>query len=304
MNIIGYRRFWIILSICMVVVAAGVIVFFRPAFGIDFTGGTLVEINVGENTSIGDFRSKIQDILQSKEVTIQESGTDQFIVRTKALEGEGYDKFVENLKSTYSSENILRHESIGAVVGSDLTRKAIYAILIASVLIIIYLAYAFRSVPRSVSPWAFGTIAIGVLVHDLAVSFAVFCIIARTVGFEVDSMIVVAILTILGFSVHDTIVIFDRIRENIIKNPQKSLAENANMSVNQTFARSLNTSLTVILVLVSMIILGGSTIKPFVIMLAVGIAIGTYSSIFIAAPTLVSWYEYLNRKRTLNKKSS
>lgn len=297
MNIIGYRKFWISLSLSLIIAGAIVIIFFRPALGIDFTGGTLVEIKTTGNVGISDVRSGAQNALATREVTVQESGQNQFLIRSKTLEGENYNKFANSLNSTFKDVNILRHESIGAIVGADLTRKAIYGILLASVLIIIYLAYAFRSVPRSVSPWAFGSIAIGVLLHDLSVSFAIFSIIARISGFEIDSMIVVAILTILGFSVHDTIVIFDRIRENIIKNPQKSLAENANVSVNQTFARSLNTSLTVILVLISMIILGGATIKPFVIMLAIGIAIGTYSSIFIAAPTLVSWFAYKKRNK-------
>lgn len=301
MNIIALRKFWVILSVSIAIVAIAVIIFFRPNFGIDFTGGTLVEIKTSNDTSVSEVRTKIVDILGSREVTVQESGTNQFIIRTKTLEGDGYNSFSEKLDKTFAGVAVLQRQSIGSVVGADLTRKAIYAMLIASVLIIIYLAYAFRSVPRSVSPWAFGSIAIGVLVHDLAVSFAVFSILARILGFEIDSMIIVAALTILGFSVHDTIVIFDRVRENIIKNPQNSLAENANNSVNQTFARSLNTSLTVILVLVAMIILGGSTIQPFVIMLALGIAIGTYSSIFIAAPTLVVWYEYLKHKLKSSK---
>ena len=297
MNIISYRKFWIGLSVVMVLISAVVIIFFRPNLGIDFTGGTLVEIKTSDNIQIGDVRTRAEQILNSKEVVVQESGTNQFIIRTKSLEGDGYNKFADDLTRAVPDVIILRHESIGAIVGADLTRKAIYGILTASALIIIYLAYAFRSVPRSVSPWAFGTIAIGVLLHDLSVSFAIFSIIARVVGYEIDSMIVVAILTILGFSVHDTIVIFDRIRENIIKNSHISLADNANVSVNQTFARSLNTSLTVVLVLISMLILGGSTTKPFVLMLAIGISIGTYSSIFIAAPTLVYWFDYKNKTK-------
>ena len=164
------------------------------------------------------------------------------------------------------------------------------AIVLAAILIIMYLAYAFRQVPRALSSWSFGTVAITTLLHDLLTSFAVFTIVGHFAGYELDSMFVVAALTILGFSVHDTIVVFDRIRENMIKNPQKSLEENANASINQTVARSLNTSLAAILVLVSMLILGGTTIKPFVLMLTIGIAIGTYSSIFVASPLLVTWF--------------
>jgi len=176
-----------------------------------------------------------------------------------------------------------------------LTRKAIIGIILASVLIVAYIAYAFRSVPRSVSAWSFGTVAVIALVHDLTVAFAIFSVIGRIAGYELDALAVVAALTTLGFSVHDTIVVFDRIRENVIKNPQNSFAEVANISVNQTFARSLNTSLTAVLVLISMLILGGATIRPFVLFLAIGISIGTYSSIFVASPLVVFWQERQNK---------
>lgn len=158
--------------------------------------------------------------------------------------------------------------------------------------------------PKSVSPWAFGVIAFITLIHDLSFSFAVFSIVSRIMGYELDSTILVAALTILGFSVHDTIVVFDRIRENIIKNPQRDFVQNCEVSVNQTIARSLNTSLAAILVLVSMLLLGGSTIKPFVLMLTLGIAIGTYSSIFVASPVLVIYHSYINRKAQKNSRSA
>lgn len=297
MNIIKYRKFWIILSTTMVFLGILTILLIRPKLGIDFTGGALIEIKTGQTSTISTVREKLKGTSEGGELIIQESGPDQYIIRTKALEESDYNKFEAAVKQALPGVNILRHESIGATVGQSLTQKAFVGIALAALLIIIYLAYAFRSVPRSVSPWAFGTIAIAALIHDLIFSFAVYSIVGKFAGYEIEGMIVVAALTILGFSVHDTIVVFDRIRENIIRHPQKTLAENAEASVNQTFARSLNTSLTVILVLVSMFLLGGSTIKPFVLMLIVGIAVGTYSSIFVASPILVSWFEYQNRKK-------
>lgn len=292
MNIIKYKKLWAILTISMVVIGIGIIFIFKPTFGIDFTGGTLVEIKTTENITLDDLRLKLKDALGEQEVIIQDSGPNQFILRTRLSTEENYNKFESDIKSAIKDVNILRHDSIGATVGKDLTRKAIIGIIIASILIIMYLAYAFKSVPRSVSSWTFGTIAILALVHDLVFSFSIYSLIGSFSGYEVEAMTVVAILTVLGFSVHDTIVVFDRVRENIIKNPQKSLAENANNSINQTFARSLNTSLTVILVLIAMLLLGGSTIKPFILMLTIGIGIGTYSSIFVASPLLVLWYEH------------
>lgn len=279
-------------------VVAGLVLIFtlKPQFGIDFTGGTLVEIKLNQDSNITEVRDKVKS-LTSEEILVQESGKNQYIIRTKNLTGEDYNKFAANITSSFPDVNILRHDNIGASVGQNLTNKAITAIVIAALLIIIYLAYTFRTVPKSISSWAFGTIAVFALVHDLIFSFAMYAIAGKVAGFEIEAMIVVAALTILGFSVHDTIVVFDRIRENITKSPGKSLAENAEASVNQTFARSLNTSMTVVLVLVSMFLLGGATIQPFVLMLIIGITVGTYSSIFVASPMLVWYYEYKDKQR-------
>ncbi|MFH1909975.1 MAG: protein translocase subunit SecF [bacterium] len=295
MNIIKYKNIFIIISSILVVIGLVLIFLIKPTFGIDFTGGTLVEFKSGQPIKIEEVRKKIGELYSGKEILIQESGTDQFILRGKVQTESDYKKFEEGLLSTLPDTNILRHESIGASVGASLTRKAITGIVIASLLIIGYLAYAFRSASKSVSSWSFGTIAIITLLHDLIVSFAAYTVIGSFAGYEVESMIVVAALTIMGFSVHDTIVVFDRIRENMIKHPGLSISENSNNAINQTIARSLNTSLTVIVVLVALLILGGGTIKPFVLMLILGIGIGTYSSIFVASPVLAWWIE---RKRS------
>lgn len=275
----------------MVVAGVVIMIIVRPTFGIDFTGGTLVEIKSPNPISIDQARSKLKETFKDGEIVIQDSGENQFILRAKVQSESDYKQFENQLKSSIPDINILRHESIGASVGRDLTRKAIIGIIIASVLIIGYLAYAFRTVPRAFSSWSFGTIAVIALVHDLVFSFAVYTLIGKFAGYEIEGMIVVAALTVLGFSVHDTIVVYDRVRENMVKHPQNTIAVNCNNAINQTIARSLNTSLTVILVLVAMLLLGGATIKPFVLMLTLGIAVGTYSSIFIATPLLVWWYE-------------
>ncbi len=294
MNIIKFRKFWLIFSLAMVVVSIPTIIFFRLPSGIDFTGGTLVEFKPKEQMDVSVLREKVKE-LEEKNVQIQQSGSNQFIVRVNIADNEKSKKFEEELKSKLPDIEIVRRENIGTIVSANTTRRGIYGFLLAAVLIIMYLAYSFREVPRSVSSWAFGTIAIVTLLHDLCSTVAIYSIIGRIFGYELDSNFLVASLTILGFSVHDTIVVFDRIRENIIKNPQRSFSQNANSSINQTLARSLNTSLTAILILIAMLILGGSTIKPFILMLAIGIGIGTYSSIFIAAPALVMWFEYKNK---------
>ncbi|MDH4358990.1 MAG: protein translocase subunit SecF [Candidatus Berkelbacteria bacterium] len=297
MRIIPYRKFWLIFSLAAFIIAIPLIFIFKIPLGMDFTGGTLVEIKPKDKIEISNLREKVGKFY-SQEALIQDSGDNQYIIRTKITENQDYRQFEDELKKSLPEVNILRHNSIGSSVGKDLTRKAIIGVAIAAILIIFYIAYAFRSVPRTVSAWSFGTVAIITLFHDLVASLAIYFIVGKIAGYELDSMVVVAVLTILGFSTHDTIVVFDRIRENVIKNPQKSFPENVNSSINQTIARSLNTSLTAILVLISMLILGGSTIKPFIFLLTIGIALGTYSSIFVASPLLVTWFETQNKKKS------
>jgi len=299
MQIIKLRKTWLVIFLLVIILGISAIFIFRIGLSADFTGGTLVEIKTRDEVNVPDLRLKLREFYDKKTLIIQESGEKQYLIRTNVLEEGEYKDFKSHLGKSFPRVDILRHESIGATVGKNLMQKAITAIILAAILIVIYIAYAFRRVPRSVSvsPWAFGTIAIITLVHDLIASFAVFSIVGSSAGFEINSMIIVAALTILGFSVNDTIVVFDRMRENLIQNPQKALAENANASVNQTFARSLNTSLTTILILITMLILGGTTIKPFVLLLAIGIGIGTYSSIFVASPLLVMWSEHSSKAR-------
>lgn len=299
MKIIKYRKLWISIAIGMVALSIPLIFIFSLPLGIDFTGGTLIELSVPDGTSQQTLESKVSEFYGEK-VEIQSSGTNQFIIRTGNLNDESYKSFEEGVKTKIDG-NILQHNSIGSSVGEATTRNAIYAMVIAGILIIFYLAWAFRKVPRSVSPWAFGTIALLTLIHDLSFTFAVFSIVGKVRGYEIDSNILVAALTILGFSVHDTIVVFDRIRENILRHPQRSLAENAESSINQTIARSLNTSLAAILVLISMLLLGGESIKPFILILTIGIAIGTYSSIFVASPVLVLYQKWRAKAESRRK---
>lgn len=296
MKIIKHKKLLMLIATVTTIIGLSLILTFRVPLGIDFTGGTLVEIKTQVIDKQSELESKIGEFYNKKFIT-QDSGEKQYIIRTGLLSDEDYKNFANEIQSKLSAD-ILRHESIGGSVGSATTNNAIYALITASIFIIIYLAWAFRKVPRSVSPWAFGTIALITLIHDLILAFGIFSVIGKISGYEIDSTILVAVLTILGFSVHDTIVVFDRVRENILKLPQNSFSENAEISINQTIARSLNTSLTSIIVLVSMFILGGASIKPFVLLLALGIGVGTYSSIFIASPALAVYHEISNRKST------
>ncbi|OQA53233.1 MAG: preprotein translocase subunit SecF [candidate division WS2 bacterium ADurb.Bin280] len=295
MQIIKYSKIYLTIAALTTLVGLIAIFTFKLPLGIDFTGGTMVEIKTSQEKSSTQIRGEISEFYKNN-LTIQNSGENQFIIKTSPLEESQFKELEENLKNKLSAD-ILRHQQIGGSIGSATTTNAIYAIILSAIFIVIYLSWAFRKVPRSVSPWAFGIIAFVALIHDLSFSFGLFALIGKYSGFELDSSILVAALTILGFSVHDTIVVFDRLRENIIRFPQKSIEENTQSSLMETLARSLNTSLTALLVLVSMIILGGESIKPFILFLAIGIAIGTYSSIFIASPTLVLYQNYKERKK-------
>ncbi len=185
-----------------------------------------------------------------------------------------------------------RFDSVGPVVGKELTRNAFYQLILVSLGIVLYLAYAFRRVPRPVTSWRFGWSAIVALIHDLLVVLGVFSLLGHFKGVEIDSMFVTAMLTVLGFSVHDTIVVFDRIRENLKVYAGQSIEFVVNHSIAQTIVRSLNTSLTVLFVLLALLLFGGETIRWFVFALFIGVIVGTYSSIFIASPVLVLWQRW------------
>ncbi|MFH1610283.1 MAG: protein translocase subunit SecF, partial [Patescibacteria group bacterium] len=190
-----------------------------------------------------------------------------------------------------------RFESIGPVIGEELKNKAIWAIGLALIIIIAFIAFAFRQVSKPVASWKYGIGAIIALAHDIIIVVGAFSVLNHFfLGFEVDILFVTALLTILGYSVNDTIVVYDRTRENLIYNPQSTFEETINKSVNDTITRSVNTSLTTLLVLLSLYFLGGTTIQNFVLALICGTLIGAYSSIFIASPLLVVWQKMSRKK--------
>ncbi len=182
-------------------------------------------------------------------------------------------------------------ETIGPVIGQETTTNAVMSLGLASLAIILYIAYAFREIPKPYSPWKFGISAVIALLHDVLVVVGVFSLLGHFYNVQVDSLFVTALLTVVGFSVHDTIVVFDRIRENLRKSPGQPFAEIVNHSLLETLARSLSTSFTVLLTLLALLLFGGETIRWFVVALFIGVFSGTYSSIFNAAPLLVLWEE-------------
>jgi preprotein translocase subunit SecF len=299
MNIIGYRKLWYTISLILIV--PGIIALFiwglKP--GIDFRGGTLLEVKYTQNTSVEQVKTALTDSNLSG-LVVQSTSQGSIMIRAGQISQDEHLKIGEQLKKAGDYQE-LQYETVGPTVSNDLKRKAVTAVILASLAIIFYVAFAFRQVPRPASSWKFGICAVIALVHDLAFVTGLWAILGHYFGYEIDSLFITALLTIMGFSVHDTIVVFDRIRENLRKHPSIKFDENVNNSIIQTINRSLNTSLTVLIVLASLYFLGGDSLKHFVLLLLVGITIGTYSSIFNASQLLVSWQGWtMNRLRAKN----
>ena len=219
-----------------------------------------------------------------------------YLLRFKPISQQQNDDFKNELQTSFPDLQELRYESVGPVVGAELTRNSILAVIVASIAIIAYIAWSFKSVPKPYVSWKFGASAVIALLHDAILLLGVFSLFGHFYGAEVDVLFVTAILTVIGFSVHDTIVVFDRIRENLPKMAKSSFEEVVDYSLTETLVRSLNTSLTVTLTLSSLLLFGGDSTRWFVTALLIGIISGTYSSIFNAAPILVLWEQY-NRKK-------
>ena len=276
-------------------------ILWRLPLGIDFRGGTLLDIQYQDGVSQDSILQKLKD-LGLKNVNIQPEGEKAFLIRTEAVDNETLKNLTKALGEVGEYQQN-RLDTVGPTVSADLKLKAIIAVILASMAIIVYISIAFRKVPRPASSWRFGVCAVLALIHDLLFVLGVFAILGHFLGYEINSLFITAILTIMGFSVHDTIVVFDRIRENLRKSPSLDFETNVNNSIIQTLNRSLNTSFTVLMVLLALFLLGGKSLQEFMLALLIGIAIGTYSSIFNASPLLVSWQGW-TMKRLKPKVSS
>lgn len=260
--------------------------------GIDFTGGTFWQIKFetnGQQPAISDIASFFENELNIKNATVYSEETSRsFIVRLSHISEEQHQNFLNKLNEKFGSVEELRYETIGSTIGAELKNKAIWAIVFVMLGISFYVAYAFRQVSYPVKSWKYGVIVLLTLFHDVVISAGLLVYLGIKYGVELDTKFIVAFLVILGFSVHDTIVVFDRIRENLtLSRAKESLEDIINASVKQTFARSVNTSLTLVLTLLALFLYGPLSLKYFVLLIMVGTIVGTYSSIFIASPLLL-----------------
>ncbi len=289
LNIIGKRKIWYTTSVVLFAASILAVGIWGLNFGIDFTGGTLYEIKwankVPDNAAIVAAINKAEHV----EVVVQLAGETNTLMRLPNITEESHQKIAKELIKLGAFLE-LSFETVGPTVGQELKQRSITALIIVLLAIIAYISFAFRKVSKPVPSWRYGVVAVVALFHDVVIPVGVFAALGHYLDVKIDILFVTAALTVLGFSVHDTIVVFDRIRENIIRRPGKTFEETVNNSVNETLVRSINTSLTVLIVLLAVFFFGGVTIKYFVLMLILGIVSGTYSSIFIASPLLVSWY--------------
>ncbi|MFA5020756.1 MAG: protein translocase subunit SecF [Patescibacteria group bacterium] len=293
LQIIKNRKYYYLISGALFLVSILALIAWGLKPGLDFTGGSLLELNFSTaRPQVAEVQTALAP-LDLGEVIVQPANDRDIILKFKAVSEDDHQKILAAMVDKFSkADNSVqesRFDSIGPVIGRELLNRSWMMMLIAALAIIAYIGFAFRKVSKPLASWKYGVSAVLALVHDLVIVTGLFAILGHFYGIEVDSLFITALLTVMGFSVHDTIVVFDRTRENLSKFYSGKFEEVVNDSANQTVVRSINTSVTVLLVLLALFVLGGDTTKNFTLALLFGIFIGTYSSIFIASPLIVDW---------------
>lgn len=293
-NIIGKK--WLFLGFSGALVLASIITMASYGFreGIDFRGGTLWQL-ASPDAALTE--AALREFLAGRgiegAVITREDQSGSFLVRVRAIAEEEHQANLSALAGRFSGMEELGFQSIGPSIGAELRTKAFWGVGFVLIGISLFIAFAFRKVSRPVRSWKYGVVTLVTLFHDVVIPAGLFAYLGRFYGVEVDTNFIVALLVVMGFSVHDTIVVFDRIRENLlVGRGGTGLAEVVNKSINETLARSINTSLTLVLVLVALLLLGPATLTYFVLAILVGVILGTYSSIFVASPLLVIWHAF------------
>lgn len=292
--IIQTRRIWLTISSILVAVSIVALGLWQLRLGIDFTGGGLLEITyTAERPAVDAIRVRLADA-GVPDADIKAVGDKEANIRLGDVNQETHAKILVELKKDDANLVQKSFQSIGPVIGQELKKKSLFALAAALAMILLYITYTFRKVSYPVKSWKYGIAAIIALFHDACIVLGAFASLGYFFGTEITNSFIPAFLTVLGFSVHDTIVIFDRIRENLQKT-RGEFATTVNSALNQTLGRSINTSMTVLLVLLALYFLGGDTLKTFSLALIIGVSIGTYSSIFVAAPLLTVWHALTHR---------
>ena len=300
MNIIGHRYIYLTFSGILILASIISLLVWGLNVGIDFTGGSLMEVQFtqGSMPTIDNVKEALAP-LKLGDITVRPIGSDGMVLRFRDVDEQTHQQILSAFAGLKGPKETVerKFDTIGPVVGKELRTQSFTAIGLTALGIVLYLAWAFRRVSKPVASWKYGVVAVSAFIHDVMIPVGVFAFLGHFYGVAVDSLFITALLTVMGFSVHDTIVIFDRIRENLAKAKSiQSYEDTVNKSVNETISRSVNTSLTVLMALLAVFIFGGETTRYFALALIVGIVFGTYSSIFIASPLLVIWEQWQRKK--------
>lgn len=296
-KIIQKRNIWLGISGVLFVVFLTALIVWGLKLGIDFTGGSLLEVKfIGSRPTVSQVESGLAE-LKLNSLIVQPVGEQDMLLRFQETAEETHQAILSKLtdlaKQAQQNNSIeeRRFESVGPSIGAELKAKSLWAIFFALLAMLAYITYSFRKVSKPIASWKYGSAAIIAMFHDAIITVGIFAVLGKFFNVEINTAFVAAVLTVIGYSVHDSIVVFDRVRENLPKS-DLDFAGTVNTSLNQTLIRSLNTSLTSLLVLIAIILFGGASIRTFVLALAIGIFTGTYSSIFVASPILVVWERF------------
>lgn len=285
-DIVGKRNWFFLISLFLLVPGIISMLVFGFKLGIDFSSGTVMTLRFGQTVDQATLRQQMAQ-LGYGDATIQKTSEGDFLVRTKDINSDQKTALLDGLKKGLNVDVTIRDFStVSPLVANEVARNAAIAVGIASIFMILYIAFAFRHMP---SPFKWGLSAVIALLHDVLIVMGIFSIFGWAFGYQVDSMFIVAMLTIVGYSINNTCVVYDRIRENVRKGISKDFAMTVNASILETIARCINTSLTVILTCLAIYLFGGVTIQQFIMALLIGVLVGIYDSVFVAGPLLVLW---------------
>ncbi len=290
MNIAIHRNAYFWITGLILATALGAILFYGLPLDIDFTGGSLMQINYQDGRPVlADIQNQIS-VVPMGAVSIRSSGANAISIRTRTMTPSEHSAILAVL-SQHASTTELSYTSVGPTLGGQFEKKAIWAIIAVVFAIILYIAFAFRKVSRPVPSWGYGMTVVACLLHDLIIPAGFFAVFAHFTGVQVNALFITALLALLGYSVNDTIVIFDRVREHLTHNEKTGIKEEfettVGTSISETMTRSINTSLTVVLALLALVLFGASATREFSLIMLVGVIAGTYSSILLAAPLLI-----------------
>ncbi len=287
-----YRKIYFIFSAILILASLFFLLVFGLKPGIDFTGGSILEIEYKERPSNEEIKERLSGI-ELGDLYVQPIGEKGIILRMKDIKEETHQEVVSLLSEGKEIEE-KRFELIGPVIGEELKEKTKIVVILALLAMVIYIALAFRKIQRPLKSWKYGIASVLTLSHDILIPLGVFSLLGKYYNVEITIPVITALLAVLGYSINNSVVVFDRIRENLFRRGE-TFEETVDISLNQTLSRQINTSLTTLFVALAILFFGGATLKFFALALVLGIVAGTYSSIFLAAPILVSWLRFRQR---------